>query len=65
MSTKDVKFKNPHRTANKFVDIISGTLGLSAKTKFAFTGGLALQNKETVRQCLTDILKLLVDDYKK
>ena len=64
MST-DVKFKNPHATAYKFVDIISNSLGLSTKTKLAFAGGLAIQNKEVVRKCMLDVLKLLLSEYKK
>ena len=65
MPITNKKFKTPHKTANGFIDIISQSLGLSGKTKLAFTGGLAIKSEETVRQCLLNILKLLADDYKK
>ena len=67
MSMKDVKFKTPHKTANGVVDIVSESFGLnlSGKTRLALTGGLAIKSEETVRQGLLNVLKLLIDDYKK
>lgn len=64
MST-DVKFKHPHSTVNKLLNIDIISKSLPTKTKLSFTLGLAAIDEETLRQCMLDVLKLLVNDYKK
>lgn len=62
---KEVKFKTPKETANDVVDIIGNTLNLGVTTKSIFKGGLSIKNDDDIRVCLTNLLKLLINEYKK
>lgn len=62
---KKVKFEKPYKTANKFVDIIAPTFGLTKGLKIAVKTRLKLADKDEIRQCLLDVLKLLAVEYKK
>ena len=61
----DIKFKNAHKVANEFVDIIAPTFGLKGGIKTTFKARLKLAKKDDLRKCLTDALKFLATEYKK
>ncbi|MBU0598942.1 hypothetical protein KKF61_08230 [Patescibacteria group bacterium] len=65
MVNKDIKFENPHKTANDVVDIIGNTLSLNSVINNIFKNGLKSKNDDELRICLHSLLKLLVDEYKK
>lgn len=65
MINSNIRFKNPGKVANRFVDIIAPTFGLSMALKIAVKARLKLAKKEELRQCLTDALKFLAIEYKK
>jgi hypothetical protein len=62
---EQLKFEDPHKVANKFVDIIAPTFGLKGGLKTTFKTRLKLSKKDELRQCLTDVLRLLATEYKK
>ena len=62
---KQVKFEDPYKVANKFVDIISPTFGLTKGVKLIVKARLKLAKKDELRQCMLDVLRLLVSEYKK
>jgi hypothetical protein len=62
---KQVKFEDPLKVANKFVDIIAPTFGLKGGIKTTFKARLKLSKEDDLRQCLTDVLRLLATEYKK
>ena len=61
----DIKFEDPHKIANSFVDIIAPTFGLKGGIKTTFKARLKLAKKDELRKCLTDVLRLLAFEYKK
>ena len=62
---KRVKFEDPYKVAKKFVDIIAPTFGLKGGIKTTFKARLKLSKEDDLRQCLTDVLRLLATEYKK
>lgn len=65
MVNKEIKFKNPYKTTDEFIDIIAPTFGLKGGLKATFKARSKLSKKEEVRKCLIDVLKLLAVEYKK
>ena len=65
MINEKVKFENSNEVVNKFVDIIAPTFGLKTGAKLFIKGRLKLSSDEELRQCLTNVLKFLVAEYKK
>lgn len=61
----DERFKDPSKTVNEFVNIISPTFGLTKGVKFVIKGRLKLESDETLRTCLIDVLNFLAVEYKK
>lgn len=62
---KQIKFEKPHKVANEFVDIIAPTFGLTKGVKLIVKERLKLAKEGELRQCLTDVLRLLATEYKK
>ena len=60
-----IKFKNTHKVANEFVNIIAPTFGLSTGIKIAIKARLKLVKDQELRDCLSDVLKFLLVEYKK
>lgn len=65
MTDSNIKFKEPSKVANKFVDIIAPTFGLSKGLKITVKARLKLAKEEDLRQCLIDTLQFLAAEYKK
>lgn len=65
LANEKIKFENPNKIANKFVDIIAPTFGLSSGIKIAAKARVKLSKREDVRKCLTDVLQFLATEYKK
>ena len=62
---KQLKFENPHKVANQFVDIIAPTFGLTKGVKLTIKARLKLSKEDELRQCMLDVLKFLATEYKK
>ena len=65
MTIEKVKFENPNKIANEFVDIIAPTFGLGRGIKIAAKARVKLSKDEDIRKCLTDVLQFLAIEYKK
>ena len=62
---KQVKFEDPYKVANEFVDIIAPTFGLTKRIKVIVKTRAKLAKEEELRQCMLDVLKFLAIEYKK
>ena len=62
---EQLKFENPHKVANQFVDIIAPTFGLTKGVKLTIKARLKLSKEDELRQCMLDVLKFLATEYKK